>query len=162
MRGMKEEKPLVARNLEWLIGQESGLNPNLLSLRIDKKVPQATIHRILEGQHKAPRTTTLAPLAEYFQVKVSDLLERDFATQGRPHLIVSEPREPYPRNGWQDVPIPDVLRTMFEDWPNMDVIEREAILKAIADARALIAKVRGDPPKATAGGGMQQSSEAKM
>jgi hypothetical protein len=156
---MKGKKPLVAMNLAWLIQQETGLNPNLLSLRIEKKVPQATIHRILDGQHKAPRTTTLAPLAEYFGVKVSDLLEWDFHARGRPPANRFELREDQ-RGYTGDLEVPQVLRVMWKDWPGLDPDEQEVILKAIADARALFAKVRGGSRKKAAAG-LEQKSGSK-
>lgn len=87
--GMRKEKPLVARNVHWLI-EEAGTNPTALSIAIGSKknggaiVPQPTLFRMLEGETKSPRNSTLQPIADYFGVKLSDLLEWDFEAHGRP------------------------------------------------------------------------------
>lgn len=67
---MGETKTLVARNLEWLIAKHR-TNPNPLADAT--RVPQPTIHRILSGESRDPKTATLAPIASYFGVTVSAL-----------------------------------------------------------------------------------------
>ncbi len=58
---------VVADNLAYLLAK-NGLNATLLAGRTG--VPQPTIHRILSSDSTDPRTSTLAPLAEYFGVTV--------------------------------------------------------------------------------------------
>lgn len=74
----KEAISLVGRNLEWLI-TKAKTNPN--ALQEATKVPQPTIHRILTGESRDPKTKTLQPLADYFGVTVADLRDRDFANE---------------------------------------------------------------------------------
>lgn len=73
---MSNPATLVAKNLEWLIGQRK---TNPYELQRATGVPQPTIHRILTGESSDPRTKTLQPLADYFGVALADLRERDLA-----------------------------------------------------------------------------------
>jgi SOS-response transcriptional repressor LexA len=66
----------VRRNLEFLIDQ-ARTNPNALASITG--VPQPTIHRILTGESKDPRTETLRKLADFFGVTVADLRDESFA-----------------------------------------------------------------------------------
>lgn len=130
---MNEEKPLVARNLEWLIANAQS-NPyklaEELSLNGKKGVPQPTIHRILEGQHKSPRNSTLEPIAKYFRVKLSDLLEWDFKKNGFPAANVKEDSGPYKN--------PDPALTAWINlWHDMKPHERDAVLEQIPITRRL-------------------------
>ncbi|MFZ6756744.1 S24 family peptidase [Undibacterium sp. Ji50W] len=69
-------------NIKYLL-ERSGMNPTSLATALekffpeDKWVPQATIFRIVEGITKDPRTSSLAPIAEYFGVNISDLRTKD-------------------------------------------------------------------------------------
>jgi len=76
---------LIARNLDVLMRRE---NTNPTKLEKETKVPQPTIHRILSGESKDPRTGTLQPLADYFGVSVSDLRVVDLSASG-----TGEPRQ---------------------------------------------------------------------
>lgn len=58
-------------------------------------VPQPTIHRMLSGLHGEPRSTTLRPIAEFFGVTVSALMETDMET-GAPIPNVSTTGAVYP------------------------------------------------------------------
>lgn len=49
----------------------NGLNPTALSKAIG--VPQSTVHRILAGTSKDPRTSNLAPIANFFHVSLEAL-----------------------------------------------------------------------------------------
>ena len=60
----------VNRNLRHLIDQ-ARMNPSVLAHRTG--VPQPTIFRILSGESADPRTSTLSPIAEYFNVSVEML-----------------------------------------------------------------------------------------
>lgn len=64
----------VRENLASLI---DAFRTNPTALAHATGVPQPTIHRILTGESRDPRTATLAPLASYFGVSVSDLRHKD-------------------------------------------------------------------------------------
>lgn len=63
------------------------MNPTSLASALEKmfpdeiKVPQATIFRIVEGITKDPRTSSLAPIAKFFNVSLSDLRSKDLSEQ---------------------------------------------------------------------------------
>lgn len=65
---------LLRKNLTYLIAKRQ-LNPTQLSR--ETGVPQPTIKRILDGTSEDPRTSTLAPLADYFGCTVSFLRTGD-------------------------------------------------------------------------------------
>lgn len=75
IRTMKA-KTMLIQNLEWLI-EKNKTNPN--ALEAATKVPQPTIHRILTGESKDPRTNTLQRLADYFCVTVEQLRNSDLS-----------------------------------------------------------------------------------
>lgn len=79
--GMSNPELLVKKNLEWLIAQK---RTNPYELQKSTGVPQPTIHRILTGESTDPRTKTLQPLADFFQVSVADLRDRDLTTGAAP------------------------------------------------------------------------------
>jgi SOS-response transcriptional repressor LexA len=60
----------IAQNIQALLDKRE-MNANQLSEAT--KVPQPTIHRILNGDHKSPRDPTIQPIEDYFGVSVSDL-----------------------------------------------------------------------------------------
>lgn len=153
--GMTEEKPLVARNIGWLIKQAE-LDPTKLSKRIyeklNAKVPQATIHRIVEGQHKSPRNSTLQPIADYFGVGLYEILQHDFSLKGFPekpaaisqrqslaHKISKDEN----RDAWISI------------WDDMMEDERKHALEAVFNARKLYRSIR-DGTKDAEGGGKQK------
>lgn len=61
-------------NLTALLEQK-GIRPTDLARATG--VPQPTVHRILEGTSKDPRSATLQPIADYFGVTLDDLYHRD-------------------------------------------------------------------------------------
>ncbi len=69
-------------NIKYLM-DKSGMNPTSLATALEKmfpddvRVPQATIFRIVEGITKDPRTSSLAPIAKFFNVSLSDLRSKD-------------------------------------------------------------------------------------
>lgn len=67
---------LVSRNLKYLLDRE-GMNAYELAGKTN--VPQPTIHRILSGESRDPRTQTVKPIADYFGVSVSDMKEKELA-----------------------------------------------------------------------------------
>lgn len=73
---MSNPATLIAKNLEWLMGQRK---TNPYELQRATGVPQPTIHRILTGESSDPRTKTLQPLADHFGVSVADLRDVDLA-----------------------------------------------------------------------------------
>lgn len=74
---MSNYATLVAKNLDWLISERK-MSP--YEVQRATGVPQPTIHRIISGESNDPRTKTLQPLADFFQVSVADLRTRDLAT----------------------------------------------------------------------------------
>ena len=68
---------LIAKNLNYLI-EKHRTNPNALAEATKTKQP--TIHRILSGESNDPRTSTLAPIATYFNVSVEDLRSKNLET----------------------------------------------------------------------------------
>ncbi|AQW29109.1 helix-turn-helix transcriptional regulator [Ralstonia syzygii subsp. celebesensis] len=77
----------LSRNLTHLMNAR-GTNPTAVSK--DTGVPQPTIHRILRGTSEDPRTSTLEPLADYFNVTVEELRSADL-TQGQALATGSTP-----------------------------------------------------------------------
>jgi len=128
---MKEENPLVSRNLKWLI-DKAEINENKLAEELTKGgkkgVPQPTIHRIIAGQHKSPRNSTLEPIAKFFGVKLSDLLEWDFSAKGYPATNVKDEGKPYrePSPGFS---------AWIKLWDDMTPHERDAVMEQIPITR---------------------------
>lgn len=92
----KAEESRVASNLAWLM-ERKGTNANALAVelaRLGAPVPQPTIFRILTGESKDPRTASLQPLADYFEVTVSALRDHDFPRDGMPGSPESVKRSP--------------------------------------------------------------------
>lgn len=75
----------VKKNIKYLM-EKAGMNPTSLAAALknampkDKWVPQATIFRIIEGESENPRTSSLAPIAEYFGVDLRILMFGDLST----------------------------------------------------------------------------------
>lgn len=90
------------RNLMDSLGE----NPNSLSSKA--KVPQPTIHRILDGTSQDPRRATLEPLAKYFGVTVDELCGDIRA----PHTSITQEQQ-----------------QMIALMSNLDKDAREALLK---------------------------------
>ncbi len=67
----------LRKNLQHLIDKH-GTNPTALAAATG--VPQPTIHRILTGESKDPRSATVQPLADYFNVTVEFLRTADAET----------------------------------------------------------------------------------
>lgn len=77
-------KSRVAANIEWLMNRR-GVNGNSLAVELEKRgtpVPQPTIFRILSGESRDPRTSSLQPIAEFFGVTVANLRDHDFVSTG--------------------------------------------------------------------------------
>lgn len=69
----------LQRNLQYLI-EKHGTNPTALAAATG--VTQPTIHRILSGESKDPRTANLEKLANHFNVTVETLRTGTLRTQG--------------------------------------------------------------------------------
>lgn len=69
-----EKTSQLAKNLEFLLKQEK-LSAYELAQRT--KVPQPTIFRILTGESQDPKSSTVAPLADYFKVPAWVLRDTD-------------------------------------------------------------------------------------
>lgn len=80
----------TAKNIEFLIGKRN-ITPTALADAT--KVPQPTIHRILSGESRDPKTSTLQPLAQYFGVTVSDLRDKDLSLGSG--LVAAQPTASY-------------------------------------------------------------------
>lgn len=86
------EKSRVVRNLEWLI-ERAKTSPYAIEQEMKArgiKINQPTIHRVLSGETKEPRGSTLQPLADYFGVTLSDLRDRDLFAGEAPDTTPSE------------------------------------------------------------------------
>lgn len=68
----------IKTNIEYLMA-ERGLNPYSLA-NAAPGVNQPTLFRILSGESKDPRTSTLQPIADFFWVSVEDLRHKDLRT----------------------------------------------------------------------------------
>lgn len=67
---------MISKNLKYLLNRYA-ISPTALSKSTG--VPQPTIHRILTGESKEPRTSNLRPISEYFNISIDDLSTRDLA-----------------------------------------------------------------------------------
>lgn len=71
----------IQKNLQLLLDR-AGLTPHSLAAEAKKRgleVNQPTVHRILDGQAKTPRDSTLEPIAAFFGVSVLDLRYSDLS-----------------------------------------------------------------------------------
>ncbi|WP_244124882.1 helix-turn-helix domain-containing protein [Burkholderia gladioli] len=83
-RQMATKPNFLASNLQWLLDRRS-LNSNSLAERLGSKPPQATIHRILNGESKTPRDDTVYPIASFFNVSIDALRYTDLS-RGVPNV----------------------------------------------------------------------------
>lgn len=86
-------KSVISKNVAWLMEKNSIKRSTELAKLTG--VPQPTIHRMLSGLHGEPRGTTLRPIAEFFGVTLSALMETDMET-GVPIPNVSTTGAVYP------------------------------------------------------------------
>ena len=77
-------------NLKFLMDQ-GGYNPH--SLAASTGVKQPTIFRILEGESKTPRDSTVKPLADFFGVTIEQLRYGDCSNTPKPNQNVEFPPE---------------------------------------------------------------------
>ena len=73
----KKYPSLIAKNLDYLMAKH---HQNPTSLAAATKQNQPTLHRIMTGESKDPRRTTLQPFADFFGVNVDDLRTKDLST----------------------------------------------------------------------------------
>lgn len=71
---------LLAKNITWLMDKHRVESPSALSRATS--VPQPTIHRMLSGEAKQPRHSTLKQIADYFGVDPSYMMDKDLAQLG--------------------------------------------------------------------------------
>lgn len=74
---MTNHATLVGKNLDWLMSRRK---MTAYDVQRATGVPQPTIHRIISGESADPRSRTLQPLADFFQISLADLRERDLET----------------------------------------------------------------------------------
>lgn len=86
-------KSIISKNVAWLMEKNSIRRSTELAKLTG--VPQPTIHRLLSGTHSEPRGTTLRPIADFFGVTLSALMETDMAT-GAPIPNVTPTATIYP------------------------------------------------------------------
>lgn len=75
----------IVNNLKFLMN-EKGIN-NVTELARMTKIHQPTLHRLLAGEVKDPKYLNLKQLADYFNVAVSDIVEKDLLNMPKPHKI---------------------------------------------------------------------------
>jgi SOS-response transcriptional repressor LexA len=115
---------LLAKNIEFLMQKHEIKNPNDLAKRT--KIPQPTLFRWMVGAAREPRQSSLKPLAEFFGIAVSDLMERDIETgeiktevanyklRSEVHVLPMEMIKKYPEdlNSGEYVPFLDEVPVM--------------------------------------------------
>lgn len=69
---------LTAKNIAHLMRTHGIKSPSELS-RLTR-VPQPTIHRMLTGEAREPRQSTIKPITDFFGVTLAQLMETDLAT----------------------------------------------------------------------------------
>lgn len=72
----------VVSNLLFLM-KRNKLNPSSLAARLEGKLPQATIFRILNRESTTPRDSTVQTLADYFRVSVREMRYVDLSKEER-------------------------------------------------------------------------------
>lgn len=73
-------------NIKYLMEKEGIGSVTELSKKVN--LQQSTLHRLLTGEVKDPKYTTLKHLADYFQVSPTDLIEQDL--QSAKHSNIAE------------------------------------------------------------------------
>lgn len=84
----------LSDNLKLLL-KEAKLSENELARRT--AIPQQIINRILSGQNLNPKIATLAPLAKYFSISISQLIGDELSSQS---IKLSTNH-----SGWRDAPL---------------------------------------------------------
>ncbi|MFU9135761.1 S24 family peptidase [Erwinia tasmaniensis] len=79
---------ILNRNIKHLMDESGIISVTELSKRVN--LQQSTLHRLLTGEVKDPKYTTLKYLADYFQVSPVDLIERDLRSVQSSNLIQIE------------------------------------------------------------------------
>ncbi|MBI6549920.1 LexA family transcriptional regulator [Xenorhabdus sp. VLS] len=92
---------ILTKNIRYLMEIHEISSVTELSKRI--KMHQPTLHRMLTGEVKDPKYTTLKNIAEFFKISPIDLIECDLRVS-QPKTIVDVEGEPYSVN-FKDVPV---------------------------------------------------------
>lgn len=72
----------LVSNLLFLMNR-SKLNPNSLAARLEGKLPQATIFRVLNGDSTTPRDSTVQVLADFFGLTLNEMRYVDLSKEER-------------------------------------------------------------------------------
>lgn len=72
----------VVSNLHFLMNRRK-LNANSLAVKLEGKLPQATIFRVLNGDSTTPRDSTVQALAAFFGVSLTDMRYVDLSKEAR-------------------------------------------------------------------------------
>lgn len=80
-------KTLLMQNIEFL-RRRNGISRNALAVKAGMHQP--TLQRILSGESADPRTSSLQPLADYFEVSVSDLRSKNFEAEFQKEMRESD------------------------------------------------------------------------
>lgn len=89
---MAYERDVVQKNIKYLMDKEGITSVTDLSRKV--KMQQSTLQRMLAGEVKDPKYTTLKHIAEFFKVSPVDLVECDLQ-ENPPQTIVDVDGDPY-------------------------------------------------------------------
>ncbi len=121
------------RNIKYLMDKDGIGSVTELSKKV--KLQQSTLHRLLTGEVKDPRYTTLKFLADYFNVSATDLIESNLEMiqrgtgipEGESYLKLSLQKVPVLGNTqlghggyWSDMQYPVGNGDGFLRWPSCD------------------------------------------
>ncbi|MDC9589696.1 S24 family peptidase [Xenorhabdus sp. XENO-10] len=98
---MSSEFGVLTKNIRYLMEVHGISSVTELSKRI--KMHQPTLHRMLTGEVKDPKYTTLKNIAEFFKISPIDLIECDLQIT-QPKTTVDIDGEPYTVH-FKDVPV---------------------------------------------------------
>lgn len=71
---------LLSKNVHWLMAKNK--IASLSELARISGIPQPTLHRMTTGEAKEPRHSTIKPIADYFGVSLSDIIDKDMSDIG--------------------------------------------------------------------------------
>lgn len=115
----------IVNNLKFLMN-EKGIN-NVTELARMTKIHQPTLHRLLAGEVKDPKYLNLKQLADYFNVSVADIVERDLTKGTLKTFKVEFNSVPIIGNAqlgdngfWTEMEYPVGFGDGFIQWPTKD------------------------------------------
>lgn len=116
----------IVKNLRFLM-QKNGI-PSVTDLARKTKIHQPTLHRLLAGEVQDPKYSNLKQLADYFNVEVTDIVEKDLVnvpiSPGRnlnSYLVPIIGTAQLGDNGfWAEIEPPLGINEGFIQWPTQD------------------------------------------